>query len=251
MQRPPVFKKKDVPQQISESTKANIYLLGSILGVCALLGVGIYHFFFSATVIEDKIVNSGNQGGKGVFSFFGRSVFSKKPPLELSNEEMDALGISAENRKAFDGATAENFREKRRLMALEKYEGSRRAAEERNKALVDLVTQRNNSPQELKDAVESIDQSDNLALMRLESFVANEMANRNNVVPTQNRNDSLTFALQCLTDIYIKKNMRDKAKDTYLQYLKVSKEKAPEGQGQLLDQAIGEFESADATTSGS
>lgn len=182
----------------------------------------------------------------GMFSFFGRTIFSQKPTVDLSNEEMDALGIPEESRKAFEGVKPENFREKRRLYAMQKYEGGRKVAEDRQKAMAEFVQSRNDHTSgELREAIESLRDSESLGLMKLESFASREAARQG----SEKRNDdSLIFAYQTLSATYAKKNMKSKAKEAFLSYLKLMKEKAPGDQGQVCDQAISEVEKLNVTS---
>jgi hypothetical protein len=243
-QRFPHHRKKAAAPAAEGSLWLNPYLLGAGFGALALVGVMVYHVFFAVPTLKDSPSSSsasGSSSGPKSSSLFGRSLFSQKPVLDLNSAEMDALGISKENRKMFDGVVPENFREKRRLQAMEKYEGHRRSGDERNKMLVDVAKRRSDpAALELREAFESLRDSETLGLMKLESFVTAESAKQQSG-STPNA-DALAYAYQTLTDMYIKKNMRGKAKEAYIQYLRVMKEKAPAEQGQSCDQAISEIE---------
>jgi len=258
MLKPPHFRKKNAQETPEEgSVWLNPYFAGIVVGGIVLIGVLVYHFFFSGPIVGDKISarDSSANGGdsKTAFSFLGRSFFSKKPPLDLSSEDLEAMGIPEETKLTFKGVVPENFREKKRLVAIQKVEAARKAGNERTKIISELVNQRNSGVNlDLREAVETIQDADNLALMKLESFVERQKAARgaSSAPATKGENESLLFAYQCLTDIYLKKRMKEKAVDAYLNYLKIMKEKAPEGQGQLYDQAISEFERARVTSAG-
>lgn len=225
----------------------NPYVFTMAFLVLALVSVGVYHFFIVKPVLKDLSASAAKTEGSG-FSFFGRPAFSKKEPLELSTDEIEAMGISKENVTKIDGVTTENYREKRRMLALAKYEGSRKENETRLKEFVAFRDRRNNfAAQTLREAFEAKSVSDNLALMKLETFVSTEVQARG---VNQNNVDSLIYAYQNLTEIYLEKNMRGKAQEAYLNYLQLLKEKAPGDQEQGFNQAISEMQSLGATSSG-
>jgi hypothetical protein len=228
----------------------NPYILGSLALTLAVAGVIIHHFFLAVPVVADKTAQESEaQATKPRFSFFGSSSFTKGPPLGISMEEMEELGISQASRAQFEGAVSENLRDKRRLFAVAKYEGGRKEAETRHREFVAMREMRNNPPaMALREAVESAQYSENLGLMKLESFVTDE-TNRRGIDKTNI--ESMIYAYQNLTEIYLKRNMKSKAQEAYLAYLRLMKEKAPAEQGQGFDQAIGEVGAAiPATASG-
>lgn len=252
MARPPLqHRRKESKKPAEESAWLSPYLIGAFFGVFALTSVTFYHFFYAGSVVEDRTgvtQSAGSQIKTAVASFFGRTVFSQKPTTDLAKDEIDALGISPETQKQFEGAAPENYREKRRLYAMQKYAGARKIADERHRILSEEAAHRNTpAAAELKDAIESVQDSENLGLMKLESFVSTQI---NNKSYDRNSIDTVIFACQNLTEIYVRKNMKDKAKESYLNYLRLMKEKAPEDQGQGADQAISEVEKINVTATG-
>ncbi len=219
-------------------------LSGIVVLAAAFLGAVGHHLFISRGSVRDTTADSK----PGFFKSLGKSIFSNKISLDVASEEMDALGISSESRRVFAGMKAEDQREKRRLYALQKYEGGRQQAEQRRQMLIDEQMKRNTEAgKTLRDAIQDLLEADNLGIMRIESMLNAEMAKGG---ARQENMDTLIFAYQMLGDAYSKKNMKGKARDAYLNYFRLMKERAPVEQEPEWNNAMSEFEKLDPTKLG-
>jgi len=208
----------------------------AFLGVVGLAGVFVYHFFLAPPSLSSDPSGTGASGG-GFFSAIQKTLFKPKASLELDNAEMNALGIASSSTRSFAGAKAENFREKRRLSALQKYEGIRQQGDERRQRLNDLRTQRNSGVGlELKEALQSLQDADNLGIMKLESLLQRESHPGGHT--EGEKLDVLIFAWQNLAEAYSQKQMKEKAKDAYLNMVRLMKERAPADQEPQFNDAI-------------
>ncbi|MBF0545454.1 MAG: hypothetical protein HQM08_13520 [Candidatus Riflebacteria bacterium] len=238
-------RKKEQPKEEIASWWRSPYIIGSGIGILVLVGIFFYHFFIAAPVISDKPTGGESDG---FFGFLKKGLFAKKPPIDMSNEELDALGIATASRKAFTGAAPENYRDQRRIFALQKIESIRHQNDERFRENALRVEQRSKgSGLELKEAVESMEDSESLGIMKLESLVQRE-SNQEGI--SNEKVEMLIYACQMLGDAYAKKQMKEKSRDVYLTMFKLLKERAPEEQGPQHLQAISEFEKSSTTSGG-
>lgn len=217
----------------------NPYIFGIALSTLVLLVVFSYHFLREESVLIDKPSSSGKTS---LFSsLFGKSYTSSKEPLELSEEEMDIIGIPKEQRKSFMALKPENFREKRRLFAMNKHQEIQKLGEERHQAIVLINEQRNSRVgQGLRDAIAAINESDNLGIMKLEGLLTNEMAN-----PKTENSDSIIVGFISLGDVYAKKGMKQKAREAYLNALKLMKDTSQLESDQMFAQSFEELSKSD------
>jgi len=240
MARPLSPRRKPNPEQSDPALWRNPYLLLAGLGALALSGVTVYHFAIRSNVISDQT----GSGGSG-FSLFGRGVFSSKPSLELGGDDLEKMGISSGSRKAFIGVQAENFREKRRLFALQKYEGIRTQADERRKLMVESQLARSTGfGAELKSAFSSLQDADNLGIMKIENLLQVEVKKGG---MGAEKLDMMIHAYQTLAETYARKQMKEKARGAYMNVLRLMKERAPAEQEAQFNDAIGQVEAVRVT----
>ena len=242
MGKPLGMRRRPVPEPQRESWwrkhSANILLAGIALLMLALSGSVGYHFLLGPPKMGDQTVVPAR--GNSFFQSLGRSIFSNKLPMEPSADEMEALGIATESRRVFAGIRPEDFREKKRMYAMQKYEGGRLQADQRHQELVDEQLRRNNGPgQALRDAIEGLEQADNLGIMKLESMLTAEV---NKGGPRNENVDSLIYGFQMLGEAYAKKNLKEKSRDAYLNYFRLLKDRAPAEQEPEWKNTISEFE---------
>lgn len=248
MVKPLAGRRKPAPEPPRESwlsKKAPTLLIGGVVVLAAVLVGAIgHHFFIGQGQMRDKT----SSGRSGFFQSLGKSIFSNKLSLDVTSEEMDALGITTDSRRVFAGMKAEDQREKRRLYALQKYEGGRQQADQRRQMILDEQMKRNTEAgKALKDAIGDLLEADNLGIMRIEGMLTAEMAKGG---ARQENMDTLIFAFQMLGDAYTKKNMKGKARDAYLNYYRLMKERAPVEQEPEWKGAMSEFEKLDPTSLG-
>ncbi|MBF0410671.1 MAG: hypothetical protein HQM10_25225 [Candidatus Riflebacteria bacterium] len=235
-------KKKDTENE--PSLWFNPYMIAVVILTLLLIGVIVYHFFLSTPVIDQKPAGQND----GFFSFLKTGLFARKTPTDISIEEYDSIGISSDSIKAFAGVKAENFRDKRRIFALQKVEAIRMQNEESRRQIAERNEQRSRGTSlELKEAVEALNDSESLGIMKLESIIQRELSKEE---ANTEKIDVLIFACQILAENYSKKQMQEKAKDTYLNMLRLLKERAPAEQGQHFDGAIAELQSQPITAGG-
>ncbi|MFZ2959872.1 MAG: hypothetical protein WA705_23585 [Candidatus Ozemobacteraceae bacterium] len=243
MARPLYPRKKGATEKPEAPLWRNPYLVLSGLGVLALSSVATYHFVFAPAVISDR---TGSAEKGGFFSFLNRPLFSKNQPLELATEEMEALGIASSAGKAFVGVRAENYREKRRLSAMQKYEGIRIQGDERRQRLLDVQVMRNSGMGlEFKEAFTALQDADNLGIMKLENLLQSEVAKGG---MSGEKLDIVIYAYQTLGETYAKKQMKEKAKGSYMNMLRLMKERAPQEQDAQFSEAISKVEELRVTT---
>ncbi|HEY9072267.1 MAG TPA: hypothetical protein VIV61_18545 [Candidatus Ozemobacteraceae bacterium] len=229
-----------------------------LAGVCVLVvgGVTVYHFggfagipgLPSSNTISDT-TPSGSRGG--YFSFLKGSNLWKKTStsIDMHEDELADLGLSTDTARTFAAAgKVDNYRDQRRRFAIEKYEGSRRLAEEHMKEREEFQRQRSSPVAlELKDAIEALDASDNLGVLKLEGLLQEQLlktgGKRENL-------DILVYAFQSLGDVYARKNMQKKAKESYLAAFQLMKEQAPAEQGPEWDRVISEVQRLEAKEAG-
>lgn len=222
-----------------------------IIGICSFLillgGAFIYHISgYGNTAISDK---STADASKGFFSFLKPSKFLKSSGNARSLEEQQLLrmGISSDSKVLKAKIKAKDLREERRINAMRKYEASRETAMEHRRTR-EKQLKRLNSPtaRELKKAVLALEASDNLGIMKLESLLNNHLRKTGG---DSKDLDVLIYAYDSLAKVYEKKNMRDKAKEAYINEFKLMKRKAPSGSGDGWNNAIDKVESMRTTTS--
>lgn len=224
-------------------------ILGAGVGVLALVLVAVLHFGTGPGTIDPSAgPGSGAAKDGGWFSFLKPSRFIRPKPIDvIAEEEWRDLDL-APGAVAPPAIKAENFREKRRLYAFQKYETARQLAREKENEKAEFERRRSTpTAQNLKEAVFALENSDNLGIMKLESLLNEELVKHG--AKSENL-DILIFAFQNLGDIYTRKNMKKKAKDAYLNAFRLLKEKAPSEEGAQWDAAMAEIEKLDATTPG-
>lgn len=226
------------------------------LCVATVAGVTLYHFggdlgipgLPTSSTISDP--TSTGKGG-GYFAFLKGSNLWRKTSssLERNEDELVELGLPSETIRVLAVDTkAENYRDRRRRFAIEKYEAGRRLADEQEKEQSDFQRQRSSPVAlELKDAVMALDASDNLGILKLEGLLREQLlksgGKRENL-------DILVYAFQNLGDMYTRKNMRLKAKESYLSAFQLMKEQAPAEQGPEWDRVIAEVGRLEAREGG-
>lgn len=244
--KPPVSK---VVQKKSIWDNPYAYIIGAAASIIILIVViGIHLVSGSGKMDPGKSTGSSRGTSGGLFSFLNPSSRWKKSLNLDSDQELSGVGIPPEARSAFAGTKAENFRDKRLLYALQKYEGARKLASEREKSIAEFRAKRETPTSlRLKEAMESLDTLDNLGVMRLENLLHEELMSRGG---KRENLDVLIFAFQNLAQIYEEKNMRQKAKESYANAFKLMKEQAPPEQGAAWDEAISNIENLVVTSPG-
>jgi len=226
----------------------NPYILGIFGFVILLGGVFVYHISgYGSSVITDQ---SPSGESKGLFSFLKPSSNFKSSSRNASLQEKQQLlkmGIASDSKILNENIKAKDFREERKILAMRKYEASRETAIKfrrvRDEQLKRLSS---NTAKELKRAVLALEASDNLGIMKLESLLDNHLRNTGG---DSKDLDVLIYAYDSLAKVYEKKNMRDKAKEAYVNAFKLMQKKAPPSQGDGWNNAIDKVESMKTTTS--
>ncbi|RCK74616.1 MAG: hypothetical protein OZSIB_0103 [Candidatus Ozemobacter sibiricus] len=224
-------------------------ILGAGVGILALAVVAVVHFGTGPGVIDPGAgPGSGAARDGGWFSFLKPSRYIRPKPIDvIAEEEWRELGL-ASGTVAPPALKAENYREKRRLYAFQKYETVRQLAREKENERTEFERRRSTpTAMTLKEAVSALEDSDNLGIMKLESLLKEELQKQG--AKSENL-DILIFAFQNLGDTYTRKNMKQKAKEAYLNAFRLLKEKAPSEEGAQWDAAMAEIEKLDATTPG-
>lgn len=223
--------------------------------VAAIGGVTVYHFGGDLGIpglpTSNTITDTTPSRGGGYFSFLKGSNLWRKTSnsLDTHEEELAELGLPTETVRVLAAdAKSENFRDRRRRFAIEKYEAGRRLADEQEKEQSEFQRQRTSPVAlELKDAVMALDASDNLGVLKLEGLLREQLlktgGKRENL-------DILVYAFQNLGDVYTRKNMKLKAKESYLSAFQLMKEQAPAEQGPEWDRVIAEIGRLDAKEAG-
>lgn len=229
-----------------------------LLGICiAVIGWAVIYQFGGDLGIpglpSSNTISDSTPSGKGggYFSFLRGSNLWRKTSnsLDTNEAELAELGLPSETIRILAAdQKSENFRDRRRRFALEKYEAGRRLADEREKEQNEFQRQRSSPVAiELKDAVMALDGSDNLGILKLEGLLREQLlktgGKRENL-------DILVYAFQNLGDVYTRKNMKLKAKESYLSAFQLMKEQAPAEQGPEWDRVIAEIERLDAKEAG-
>ncbi len=224
-------------------------MIGALTCVLALAGVLVYHFFLGGA---GGVEATAGRGGASSKSLFGRKFGNEGPGLEINQDEMKAMaalpaGTGSGGRAGpWADKKPENYREQRRLYAFTKIDGVNRQMDERRKALTDLVNRRNSpSGLALKDAIESIDQLDNLGILKLESMLKSEL--QKNGTDETNR-DLLVFGYQTLAETLAKKaaqsptqELQERTREAMKQYLSLLKQGSPPEAAGSIDHALGEL----------
>ncbi len=251
---PPRRKNQQENNQLPPWWKSSyIWLAG--LCIAAVGGVTVYHFTgggvpgLSSGTISDS--TPSGKGDGGYFSFLKGSNLWRKTSnsLDTNADELAELGLPSETVKAFAvDPKADNYREQRRRYAMEKYEAGRSLADEHEKERESFQRQRSSPVAlELKDAITALDASDNLGVLKLEGLLQEQLlktgGKRENL-------DILVYAFQNLGDVYTRKNMKLKAKESYLSAFQLMKEQAPAEQGPEWDRVIAEVGRLEAKEGG-
>lgn len=218
----------------------NPQLVGSAVIIIVLAVIFVYHFF-SAGVIDPEAV-PGGKSSSGMFSFLKPSKYFKsdKKVAEVQNQKLKEMGINESVQALKNDFQAKDLREERRILSMRKYEATRETAEKRQQGREEL-RRKLSSPTslQLKDAITSLEASDNLGIMKLERLLEEKLmtqgANREDL-------DVIIFAYDSLAKVYEDKQMYDKAKEAYVSSFKLMKRKAPDEQGPDWDNAIGNVE---------
>lgn len=240
MARPLTPRKKTNQNEPEPSLWKNPYILAGGFGILLLSGVTVYHFTIGSNVIGDRTGTTGSG-----FSLFGRQMFTTKPSLELGGDDLEAMGISSQSRRAFVGVKPENFREKRRLFALQKYEGIRTQADDRRKLMVESQLARSTGfGGELKNAFASLQDADNLGIMKIENLLQGEIKKGG---MSSEKLDMMIHAYQTLAETYARKQMKEKARGAYMNVLRLMKERAPSEQEAQFNDAITQVEAVRVT----
>ncbi|NLI76037.1 MAG: hypothetical protein GX442_06285 [Candidatus Riflebacteria bacterium] len=250
MVRPLYPRPKNKPEATPETPWwKNPSLLLAGLGVLSLVLVTVFHFGASGRAIDPTATPATRKDDGGWFSFLRPSkLFRPKNIQVIEAEEWANLDLGSGPVEAVAGLKAENFREKRRLYAFQKYEAARQLAREKEDEKAEFYRRRSTpTAQNLREALAALEDSDNLGIMKLETLLNNELLKSGG--KSENL-DILIFAFQNLGDSYVRKNMKKQAKDAYLNAFRLIKEKAPSEEGANWDGVIAEVEKLDATTPG-
>ncbi len=221
-------------------------IVGAGLITVGIVALFIYHSFSSSNVINPEGMPGGSS--EGVFSFLKPSKYfkSKNSTSERAKEELVKMGISSDSKVLRKDVEAKDLREERRILAIQKFEAARESAERFSRERMEQRKKLNSgTSQQLKDAILSLESSDNLGIMKLERLLEEKLMKRG---ADSKDMDVLIFAFDSLAKVYEKKNMKDKAKEAYINAFKLMKKKAPESQGPEWDEAIGQVESMKTTS---
>lgn len=216
-----------------------------------LIGIAVifFHFFFerklnisSLSTSRQIDVTSENVKEKkgGWFSFLSTYQLIRKKSLDIfSEEESKLLNIATESLQP-QILKAENYRDKRRMYAIQKYEITRQIGRERENQIEEYYKLVNSKlGNEIKDALYASENVDNLAIIKLEKALEEHLQKHG---AKEKDLDLLIYALQNLADLYLQKNLKDKAKKTYLTMFQLLKEKASHNDSTNYDLAISELE---------
>ena len=221
-------------------------MIGIALGVLLLVGSVLYHAFFSGSGVIDPTRPAGPASQKGgVFAFLKQSLHWKKKPVDIFDEDqLEKIGIPSGTTRVFNAGRDQEFKNKKRMFALRKYEGIKRLGDDRLAAKEEFY-RRMNRPEarQLKDAIVSLDMADNLGIMKLENLLQEKLLKDGGRFQDI---DLMVFAFKKLGQVYQKKNMQEKSKEAYLQVFRLMKEQAPAEQGPEWDKAISEVEKLSA-----
>ena len=199
-----------------------------------------YHISARSNVINPEALPDGSVQSEGVLSFLKPSRHFKSKEANIAKEQekmVQQMGIASSTKVFRKKVKAKDLREQRRILAIQKYEASRETAlklrQERERA-----RRRLSSPatRQLKDAVTALEDHDNLGIMKLERLLEEKLVSRG---AERKDLDSLIYAYDALAKVYEKKNMKEKAKEAYINAFKLQKERAPDSQGPEWDEAIG------------
>jgi len=250
MSRPLQSRRKLHNEKHEGSLWANPYIIGLIIACLVFLGALFLHNYSSGFFSgNDSTISSSNPAKKSAyFSFLNLSSLFKKNKYDVNNADLEDVGIPSGTRSVFADVKPENYREKRRLFALQKYEGIRQAAKQKQDAIAEFQKQRAGpTAMNLKEAVTALSEMDNLGIMKLESLLNDALIKRGG---SRDNLDVLIFAYQNLAEVYTKKNMKQKAKDAYLNAFHLMKEMAPESEGADWANTISEVEKIDVKAPG-
>ncbi len=242
----PLYPRKRASEPDAEASLwKNPYLLSAGVGIFVLATLITLHFLGitgKRGTVQPGQKNAQGKTGGDFFSFVKKSGLWKEKAPDSEMDELAAIGIPTSSSQIFANAKVENYRDKRRLFALQKYQGTRQLAEEKEERIKEFQKRRSSpTALALKDAVDALSDSDNLGIMKLETLLNEELMKTGG--KSENL-DVLIFAFQNLGDTYKKKNMQEKAKGAYLHAFQLMKERAPAEQGPQWDEAISEFQKA-------
>lgn len=247
----PTFKKKSAKEEKKEKPVSlwknpNIMVAASIVLVFIVLF--LVHQIKGGRKIDPTALPA--QSSKNNFSLNSKYFESGKGKdlAELQQQQLSKMGISTEASEVLKkDLVVKDFQEQRRVMAITKYEAIREQADRRSRELQEKRQKyERGAAAQLKEAVMSLEASDQLGIMRLERLLEeNLMAKGADSEDLQ----ALAFAFTQLAQTYEKKQMQDKAKEAYVNAFKLMKTQAPEDQGPEWDKAIRNVEQLNAKTS--
>lgn len=218
----------------------NRHLQGAVAGIFLLVAVMAYHFATSQPKIDPTLPPAGQTEEKGVFSFLNLSRRWKETPTPSDVDDLTKMGIPSETLKIFAEVGADNFRDKRRLAALQKLEGVRRLGMERERRAEEMQKSRNSpTALRLKDAMRGLESMDSLGMMRLENLLNEELMSKGG---RREDLDILIYAFQSLAKKYEERNMLQKAKEAHIATLRLMKEHSDSDQAASWDDAISRIE---------
>jgi hypothetical protein len=160
--------------------------------------------------------------------------------LRVRQQQLARMGIATESAAMNRKFEAKDLREERHILAIQKYEASRETSARFQQEREEL-RRKLSSPtsMQLKDAVMSLEDSDNLGIMKLESLLEEKLLSQG---AAREDLDVLVFAYDRLAKVYENKNMQEKAKEAYVNIFNLMKKQAPDSQGPDWDSAISNVE---------
>lgn len=236
------------PPEPPQPAWKNPQLIGAVVVVFILGFVFVYHFSRSGT-IDPQATGGGASGGLMEFLKPSKYFSNKTGDIQKNfNQQLVKMGIATQSEALNRKVEADDLREQRRIMSIQKYEASREASAKFQQEREEL-RRRLNSPTslQLKDAVVALEDSDNLGIMKLESLLEEKLLTRG-----ANREDLdvIVHAYDSLAKVYERKNMPEKAKEAYVNVFKLMKKQAPDSQGPDWDNAISNVEQINVKSRG-
>ncbi len=246
----PTFKKK--PKEKKEEKPAPIWKNPNIMVAGSIIIVFIALFFIHRATGSKKIDPTAlpSQASKDNFSLNSKyfETGKGKDLAELQERQLAKMGIATASSDVLKkDLRVKDFQEQRRVMAITKYEAIREQADRRARIQREKRQKyERGTASQLREAVLSLETSDQLGIMRLERLLEEKLMSKG---ADSEDLQALAFAFTQLAETYEKKQMQDKAKEAYLNAFKIMKTQAPAEQGPEWDKAIRNIEQLDARIS--
>lgn len=239
---------KKGPAEPPQPAWKNPQLISAVAVVLILGVVFVYHF--SRSGIIDPQANAGGTS-EGLMEFLKPSKYFSNKTGDIQknySQQLAKMGIATQSEVLNRKVEAEDLREQRQIMSIQKYEASREASAKFQQEREEL-RRRLSSPTslQLKDAVIALEDSDNLGIMKLESLLEEKLLTKG---ADREDLDVIVHAYDSLAKVYERKNMPEKAKEAYVNVFKLMKKQAPDSQGPDWDNAISNVEQINVKSRG-